>query len=298
MERQTRRFIPSGIVPQEVLEERVCMSVSQIGGLTGMGQTNAATIPGYGSTKNPWAMRRQDRINRLPGSLAQIDPTQHIPSSVTAAIQANLQQLLGTISGKAFPDQRVAMNNLLKSMVPNQGVSQQAATAINRLFGQMITAAGANPAVATSLQNNMMQLTQAAIATSSQPSFAVTNDYIFMYYVATTVGWSIPTPSAPHLLPKLNQNPNGNPVTASRRPQFNGTYFPNMSIEIMDVASGQIIGKGTSQSNGKFTTTSSMVLNPGTYVLTARGRTAGGEYSQWSPYTVLTITSGPTSRRG
>lgn len=300
MDRPTRRFIPAGISPTESLEERLCMSVSQLtGGLPGMGQAkSSASVAGYGSTSNPWAVRRQTRIDRLPGSLNDIDPTQHIPPAIVAAIQNDLQQIIGTITGKAFPDQRQAMNSLLKAMVPQQGVSQQSAAAINRLFGQMITAAGANPTVATSLQNHMMQLTQAAIANSTQPSFAVSNDYIFMYYVTTTVGWAIPTPGAPHLLPKLNQNPNGAPVTSSRRPQFNGTYFPNMNVQIMDVSTGQIVGKAVTNSKGQFTTSSSMVMNPGTYVLTAQGKTAGGEYSQFSPYTVLTITSGPTRRRG
>lgn len=299
MDRPTRRFIPSGISPTESLEERLCMSVAQLtGGLPGMGQAkSSASVAGFGSTSNPWAVRRQTRIDRLPGSLNDIDPTQHIPPALVAAIQNDLQQIIGTITGKAFPDQRQAMNSLLKAMVPQQGVSQQSAAAINKLFGQMITAAGANPTVATSLQNHMMQLSQAAIANSTQPSFAVSNDYIFMYYVTTTVGWAIPAPGAPRLMPKMNLNPNGQPVTASRRPIFNGTYVPNMSVEIMDVSTGQIVGRGVANSNGQYSTVSTMVLNPGTYVLTAQGKTAGGEFSPFSPYTVLTVTSGPTRSR-
>ncbi len=266
----------------------------------GQGQTvhsAAAPMSTPVSTSDPYAQARQTRIDRIPGSFAEIDPTQHIPQSVTASIQQNLQMLLGTITSKALPNQRTAMNSMLKAMVPKNSVSQQAASSMNRLFGEMLVSAGANPTIAMNLQNDMLQLTNAAIATSSQPSFAVSNNYIFMYYVATTVGWNIPTPGAPKLLPKLNTNPNGQPITSSRRPQFTGTYTPNMTIEILDVSNGNILAKGVSQANGRFTTNSTTSWVPGVYVLTARGRTSAGEYSQFSPHTILTITAGPTSTR-
>ena len=302
MERQKRKYVPEGLAPTESLEQRICMTSSQIaGGMPGVGQNQtvnaAAAVPGYGSTTSAWAQSRQTRIDRVPGSFAEIDPTQKIPRAITASIQANLQQLLGTITGKALPNQRTAMNELLKAMVPKNAVSQQSATAMNKVFGEMLVSAGANPTIAMNLQNDMLQLTQAAIATSSQPSFAVSNNYIFMYYVATTVGWNIPTPGAPQLLPKLNTNPNGQPITSSRRPQFTGTYTPNMTIEILDVSNGNILAKGVSQANGRFTTNSTTSWVPGVYVLTARGRTSAGEYSQFSPHSILTITAGPTSTR-
>lgn len=303
MERPKRQFIPFGLAPAENLEQRLCMTSSQISSsLAGAGQgqtvhSAAAPMSTPVSTSDPYAQARQTRIDRIPGSFAEIDPTQHIPQSVTASIQQNLQMLLGTITSKALPNQRTAMNSMLKAMVPKNSVSQQAASSMNRLFGEMLVSAGANPTIAMNLQNDMLQLTNAAIATSSQPSFAVSNNYIFMYYVATTVGWNIPTPGAPKLLPKLNTNPNGQPITSSRRPQFTGTYTPNMTIEILDVSNGNILAKGVSQANGRFTTNSTTSWVPGVYVLTARGRTSAGEYSQFSPHTILTITAGPTSTR-
>ena len=239
MERQKRKYVPEGLAPTESLEQRICMTSSQIaGGMPSVGQNQtvnaAAAVPGYGSTSSAWAQSRQTRIDRVPGSFAEIDPTQKIPRAITASIQANLQLLLGTITGKALPNQRTAMNELLKAMVPKNAVSQ---------------------------------------------------------------GWNIPTPGAPQLLPKLNTNPNGQPITSSRRPQFTGTYTPNMTIEILDVSNGNILAKGVSQANGRFTTNSTTSWVPGVYVLTARGRTSAGEYSQFSPHTILTITAGPTSTR-
>jgi hypothetical protein len=301
MERRSRRFIPDGLAADQVLEQRLCMSVSRLqGGLPGMNQQQAGpqTIPGGGSTKNPWQIRRDLRIQRVPASFYEIDPTQIIPKPVTASIQANLAQLLGTLPSKTAPDLRQQMNQIIKAMVPYQGVSAQSAGAINKIFGELLLSAGANPTIVTSLQNDMTQVTQAAIQTSTQPSYAVTNNYIYMYFSATTVGWSIPTPGAPQLARAQNQNPNGDPVTSSRRPTFMGRYAPNMALEVLDVSNGNIIARGMVQPNGSFQARSLTVLNPGTYTLTARGVTPAGETSAFSPWTTLTITSaGPTGNR-
>ncbi|MFM7594005.1 MAG: Ig-like domain-containing protein, partial [Isosphaeraceae bacterium] len=148
----------------------------------------------------------------------------------------------------------------------------------------------------TALQNDMTQVTQAAIQTSTQPSYAVTNNYIYMYFASTTVGWSIPTPAAPQLARAQNQNPNGDPVTASRRPTFMGRYTPNIAVEVLDVSNGNIIARGIAQANGAFQARALTVLNPGVYTLTARGVTPGGETSVFSPWTTLTITSTPGRR--
>jgi hypothetical protein len=292
MERPKRRFVPEGISPKEQLEERLCMSVSRFtGGIAGNNrvQANANNVPGFGSTSSPWAIRRENRIERVPASFYEIDPTQIIPRDVTASIQSNLYQILGQIPGKTQPNLRTAMNQLLRGMIPYQGVSAQGAAAINRTFGNLLLSAGANPTIVANLQADMMKVTQAAISTSSQPSFAVTNNYVYMYFATTTVGWSIPTPDAPKLAPALNKNPNGNPLTYSRRPQFVGTYPPNMLIEILDVSNGNVIARGSSQGNGRYTATSRSTLNPGSYTLTVRAMTPGGEYSQFSPWTVLTV---------
>lgn len=297
MERPTRRYVPEGISPSDALEERLCMSASQFAGsLQGLSQPRAAArsqsqVAGFGSTGNPWAIRQQTRIERIPASFYDIDPTQNIPRAVTASIQANLTQLMGTIGGKAQPNLRTQMNELLRGMIPYQNVSAQGAAAINNVFGSLLLSAGANPTLVANLQNDMTQVTKAAIQSSTQPSFAITNDYIFMYSAAMTVGWSIPTPDAPKLAPAMNKNPNGNPLTYSRRPQFVGVYPPNMLVEILDVSNGNVIAKGTSTSNGRYTATSRVVLNPGVYTLTARGSTAGGDTSQFSPWTVLTVGS-------
>ena len=155
MERRSRRFIPDGLAADQVLEQRLCMSISQLqGGLPGMNQQQAGpqTIPGGGSTKNPWQIRRDLRIQRVPASFYEIDPTQIIPKPVTASIQANLAQLLGTLPSKTAPDLRQQMNQIIKAMVPYQGVSAQSAGAINKIFGELLLSAGANPTIVTSLQ--------------------------------------------------------------------------------------------------------------------------------------------------
>jgi hypothetical protein len=300
MERPKRRFIPEGISPTESLEDRLCMSASQFSGSMqglGQGQARSSNVAGFGSTQNPWSIRREARIERVPASFYEIDPTQIIPRDVTASIQANLQQLLGTIPGKTQPNLRTAMNQLLRGMVPYQNVSAQGAAAINNTFGKLLLSAGANPTIVANLQADMTQVTQAAISTSTQPSFAVTNNYVYMYFAATTVGWSIPTPDAPKLAPAMNKNPNGDPVTMSRRPQFMGVYPPNMLIEILDVSNGNVIARGSSQGNGRYTASSRVTLNPGVYTLTTRASTPGGETSQFSAWTTLTVISGPTRGR-
>ncbi len=299
MERKSRRYLPEGLSPTEVLEERIALSVSRLqGGLPGVGQqqTPQATVPGGGSMSNPWAIRREARIQRVPASFYEIDPTQIIPKSVTTSIQANLTQLMGTLPNKTAPYLRQQMNQIVKAMVPYQGVSAQSAGAINKIFGELLLSAGANPTIVTALQNDMTQVTQAAIQTSTQPSYAVTNNYIYMYFSATTVGWSIPTPGAPQLARAQNLNPNGEPVTASRRPTFSGRYTPNMAVEVLNVATGEIVARGLAQANGAFQARSLLVLDPGVYTLTARGVTQGGETSAFSPWTTLTVTSSPSRR--
>ncbi|MFM7316897.1 MAG: hypothetical protein ACKO5E_08095 [bacterium] len=299
MERKSRRFIPEGLSPEAVLEERVVMATSQLqGGLPGVRSQQAMgqTIPGAGSTSNPWQIRRDTRIQRVPASFYEIDPTQIIPKEVTLSIQAHLTQLLGTLPTKTAADLRQQMNQIVKAMVPYQGVSAQSAGAINKIYGELLLSAGANPTLVTALQNDMTQVTQAAIQTSTQPSYAVTNNYIYMYFASTTVGWSIPTPAAPQLARAQNQNPNGDPVTASRRPTFMGRYTPNIAVEVLDVSNGNIIARGIAQANGAFQARALTVLNPGVYTLTARGVTPGGETSAFSPWTTLTITSTPGRR--
>lgn len=305
MERPTRRFIPLPDTVQESLEERLCMTSSQLaGGLPGLGQETATTQPqrtstvaGFGSTSNPYSVRRETRIERLPGSFAEIDPTQRIPRDITAALQADLQALMNTLDGRSQYSEREAMNQLFRAMIPSNSVSAASMTALNKVFGDLLISAGGNPATVASLQANMLKASQAAIQSSSQPSFAIMNNYVFMYFASTTVGYAIPTPPAPALLPRLNQNPNGDPVTASRRPQFTGRYPKGMIVEILDVSDGKVIGRGVSQSSGRFNVVASNVMEPGVYTLTARGTTPAGETSEYSPWTTLTITSTQAASR-
>lgn len=307
MDRPKRRFVPIATGPQERLEERLCMTASRLtSGLPGVGQPQAqgqpsasttGNVAGFGSTSSPYSVRRETRIERIPASFLQIDPTQRIPREITGSIQNDLTAILGTMGGRTQPNQRAAMNELLRAMLPYNSVSPQAVGALNKVFGDMLVSAGANPAVVASLQENMLEASRAAIQSSTQPSFAITNNYVFMYYATTTVGYAIPTPPAPTLLPRINLNPSGEPVTASRRPQFTGRYPAGMTVEILNVADGTVVARGVSQTNGRFTASTSTVLDPGVYVLTSRGTTPAGETSQFSPNTTLTITGSPTSAR-
>lgn len=304
MDRPKRRFIPLPAESQEFLEDRLCMTTSQLsGGLPGLGQqmtpqaTQTSTVAGFGSTSNPLSVRRETRIERVPASFHEIDPTQRIPSETSASIQNDLRALMNTLDSRTQYNQRAAMNSLFRSMISTNSVSTQSLAALNKVFGDMLISAGGNPATVASLQANMLKVSQAAIQSSTQPSFAVTNNYVFMYFAATTVGTAIPTPPAPTLVPRMNQNPSGDPVTSSRRPQFTGRYPQGMIVEILNVADGSVIARGVSQSPGRFTVAASAVMNPGQYTLTARGTTPAGEVSELSPWTNLTITSTPATTR-
>jgi len=304
MDRPKRRFIPLPAESQEFLEDRLCMTTSQLsGGLPGLGQqmtpqaTQTNTVAGFGSTSNPLSVRRETRIERVPASFFEIDPTQRIPRETTSAIQDDLRSLMNTLDSRTQYDQRAAMNQLFRTMVSTNSVSTESLAALNKVFGEMLISAGGNPVTVASLQTNMLKLSQAAIQSSTQPSFAVTNNYVFMYFAATTVGSAIPTPPAPTIVPRMNQNPSGDPVTSSRRPQFTGRYPQGMIVEILNVADGSVIARGASQSNGRFTIAANSVLNPGQYTLTSRGTTPAGEVSEFSPWTTLTITSTPATTR-
>lgn len=299
MDRPKRRYVPLPDSVQERLEDRLCMTTSQLaGGLPGLGQQQAmaqspqsSQVAGFGSTSNPLSVRRETRIERVPASFLQIDPTQRIPREITSAIQDDLRALMNTLDGRSQYSERAAMNQLFRAMIPSNSVSAQSIAALNKVFGEMLTSAGGNPATVASLQANMLKASQSAMQSSTQPSFAIMNNYTFMYFAATTVGSAIPTPPAPELVPRMNQNPSGDPVTSSRRPQFTGRYQQGMIVEILDVSNGKVIARGTSQANGRFNIVASDVMNPGVYTLTSRGTTPAGETSELSPWTTLTITS-------
>jgi hypothetical protein len=304
MDRPKRRFVPLPAESQEFLEDRLCMSTSQLSsGLPGMGQqaypqsAQTGTVAGFGSTSNQYSIRRETRIQRVPASFYEIDPTQRIPRETTAAIQEDLTAMLNTLDGRTQPNQRAAMNQLFRGMISSSSVSSESLAGLNKVFGEMLISAGGDPNTVASLQSNMLKVSQAAIQSSTLPSFAISNNYVFMYYAATTVGYAIPTPPAPTLVPRMNQNPSGDPVTTSRRPQFTGRYPQGMMVEILNVADGSVIARGASQSNGRFTLTANAVMNPGEYVLTSRGTTPAGETSEFSPNTNLTITASPSTSR-
>jgi hypothetical protein len=291
-----RRFNPSA----EGLEGRELLSL--FGGSTA--KATQASLQNIPTTFK----QKELRIAHLPFFLEQEYPNRFLPEDTIKQLQADLTSVIASLHAPPAPVAN-AFNSGLRHLMVYKTLSRENALRLNDSFGSVLVHAGATPEQVANLQADMTALAKVD-ALSPQPSLLARSDYSLVLQTALAVGRPMETPTAPSISATDGTRNKGGAsgYTADHHPLMTGTYQAGATtigyvrMQIIDSATGAVIGEAPVDGNGAYNVKVSTYLPDGKYALRTRAIDEVGHMSAPSPRAftlrVLTRTPKPTAPAG
>lgn len=278
-----RRFIPRS----EGMETRMMLSTasaaSAASALTGM------TTPATGQILPITIQDKLHRIDRLPGTLRTLSPNRFLPKDTMSEIQAGLTSMVSLLH-PAPSSALQAYNFAMRDIVSRPSLRPQDARVLNNAFISVLQASGATPEATSQVATAMNSLVTKVDTASIQPVFLATNDYAMVLQLAQVVGQPMPAPGVPTITKASGaQVDSRHSVSPLSQPTFGGTYQANALLQIYNQDTGEVVGTGTPEKNGRYAIQLSTPLAVGSYKLRIRAVDEAGHLGNSSQYFTLSI---------
>jgi hypothetical protein len=257
-----RRFVPA----PEGLEVRTMLSTTGSGfSLFGSSSTTTQSLPITFAQK-------ELRIQKMPTNLRALQPDRTLPPITINQIQLGLNEIMSQTGSTPRNDPGLTNYNLeMRNIVHNTSLSAAAAHALNHMFSSILISVDApNPGL-TSVVSGVNQLVSRVDTASINPVFLATNDNAYILQLALVIGQQMPAPRAPTITKGTgHQQKPGIAITPLYAPTYVGSYEYGTTIQMVNVATGQVIGTAIVAKDGRYALHITTPLAVGKYHLAVR----------------------------
>ncbi|HWU38424.1 MAG TPA: Ig-like domain-containing protein [Candidatus Acidoferrum sp.] len=255
-----RRFVPA----PEGLEVRTMLAttgsgVSLLGSGTNTTQTLPITFP-----------QKELRIQKMPTNLRALQPDRFLPPETINRIQLGLNEIISQIN-PAPPRGLTNYNLEMRHIVHNTSLSASNVQTLNRMFSSILIASYTpNPGL-TNVVTGVNQLVSQVDTASINPTFLGTNDNAYILQLALVIGQQMPAPRAPTITKGTGHQVNRRvAITPLDAPTYVGSYEYGTTIQIVNVATGAVIGTAIVAKDGRYALHITTPLAVGKYHLAVR----------------------------
>jgi hypothetical protein len=256
-----RRFVPAA----EGLEVRTMLASGGAGVSLLGSSTTTQTLPITFAQK-------ELRIQKMPTNLRALQPDRYLPPMTINQIQLGLNQIISQIKPTP-PNARVLTNyNLaMRNIVHNTSLSAANVLMLNHMFSSvMISTDTPNPGL-TNLVSGVNRLVSQVDTASISPTFLATNDNAYILQLALVLGQQMPAPRAPTITKGTGHQVNKRvAITPLSAPVYTGSYEYGTTIQMVNVATGAVIGTAIVGRNGEYALHITTPLAVGKYHLAVR----------------------------
>jgi len=257
-----RRFVPA----PEGLEVRIMLATTGSGfSFLGSGSNTTQTLPITFAQK-------ELRIQKMPTNLRALQPDRYLPPMTINQIQLGLNQIINQIQPTP-PNARVLTNyNLaMRNIVHNTSLSAANVQMLNHMFSSvMISTDTPNPGL-TNLVSGVNELVSQVDTASIMPTFLATNDNAYILQLALVIGQQLPAPRAPTITKGTGHQVNKRvAITPLYAPVYTGSYEYGTTIQMVNVATGAVIGTAIVAKDGRYALHITTPLAVGKYHLAVR----------------------------
>ena len=257
-----RRFVPA----PEGLEVRIMLATTGSGfSFLGSGSNTTQTLPITFAQK-------ELRIQKMPTNLRALQPDRYLPPLTINQIQLGLNQIINQIQPTP-PNARVLTNyNLaMRNIVHNTSLSAANVQMLNHMFSSvMISTDTPNPGL-TNLVSGVNELVSQVDTASIMPTFLATNDNAYILQLALVIGQQLPAPRAPTITKGTGHQVNKRvAITPLYAPVYTGSYEYGTTIQMVNVATGAVIGTAIVAKDGRYALHITTPLAVGKYHLAVR----------------------------
>ena len=265
-----RRLVPA----PEGLEVRTMLSTTGSGFL-GSGSNTTQTLP----ITFP---QKELRIQKMPTNLRALQPDRYLPPMTINQIQLGLNEIMSQIN-PAPPRGLTDYNLEMRNIVHNTSLSAGNVQMLNHIFSSVMLSTDApNPGL-TNVVSGVNQLVSQVDTASISPTFLATNDNAYILQLALVLGQQMPAPRAPTITKGTGhqQNPRV-AITLLADPTYVGSYEYGTTIQMVNAATGAVIGTAIVAKNGQYALHITTPLAIGKYHLAVRAVDEVGHVSHAS----------------
>ena len=216
--------------------------------------------------------QKELRIQKMPTNLRALQPDRYLPPMTINQIQLGLNQIMSQIKPTP-PNARVLTNyNLaMRNIVHNTSLSAANVLMLNHMFSSvMISTDTPNPGL-TNVVSGVNQLVSQVDTASISPTFLATNDNAYILQLALVIGQQMPAPRAPTITKGTGHQVNKRvAITPLYAPVYTGSYEYGTTIQMVNVATGAVIGTAIVGKNGEYALHITTPLAVGKYHLAIR----------------------------
>jgi len=267
-----RRFVPA----PEGLEVRTMLSTTGSGfSFLGSGSNTTQTLP----ITFP---QKELRIQKMPTNLRALQPDRTLPPITINQIQLGLNEIMSQIN-PAPPRGLTNYNLEMRNIVHNTSLSAGNVLMLNHMFSTILIATDTpNPGL-TNVVSGVNQLVSQVDTASISPTFLATNDNAYILQLALVLGQQMPAPRAPTITKGTGHQQNKRvAITPLYAPTYVGSYEYGTTIQMVNVATGQVIGTAIVAKNGQYALHITTPLAVGKYHLAVRAVDEVGHVSHAS----------------
>ena len=251
-----RRYVPS----TEGLEVRTLLATGSGLGLLGTSTTTIQTLP-------ITFQQKELRIQKLPQNMRDYGPNRTLPPETISQIQLGLNQIMSQLTD-ANPKALSNYNNEMRKIVFHSSLSAGNVALLNRMFSASLVSAHTPEPGLTNLSSAVNQLVSHVDTASINPTYLATNDNAYILQLALVIGQKMPAPRAPTILKSTGHQVNPRvAITPLSEPTYTGTYEYNTTVQMVNVATGAIIGQAIVAKNNAYTLKVTTPLPVGKYHL-------------------------------
>jgi hypothetical protein len=277
-----RRYNPSA----EGLEGRSLLSL--FGGKVALSQ-NKLTLQDLPTTYKQKLLR----VDHLPFFLRQENADRFLPADTMTSLKADVNAVVASLHAPTASAVNSYNKNLRHLLVQNT-LSRTNVNLLENSMGSVLASAGATPEQTANLQADMLALAKVD-ALSVQPSTLARNDYSLVLQTALAVGRPMETATAPSISTKDGTRVKGGGAgyTRDHNPLMIGTYQAGATkvgyvrMQIIDSATGAVLGESPVDANGNYSVKLSTTLPDGKYALRSRAIDEVGHLSEPSPHAFM-----------
>jgi len=267
-----RRFVPA----PEGLEVRMMLATTGSGfSFLGSGSNTTQTLP----ITFP---QKELRIQKMPTNLRALQPDRTLPPITINQIQLGLNEIMSQIN-PAPPRGLTNYNLEMRNIVHNTSLSAGNVLMLNHMFSTILIATDTpNPGL-TNVVSGVNQLVSQVDTASISPTFLATNDNAYILQLALVLGQQMPAPRAPTITKGTGHQQNKRvAITPLYAPTYVGSYEYGTTIQMVNVATGQVIGTAIVAKNGQYALHITTPLAVGKYHLAVRAVDEVGHVSHAS----------------
>jgi len=254
-----RRFVPAA----EGLEVRTMLASGGAGFSLLGSSTTTQTLPITFAQK-------ELRIQKMPTNLRALQPDRYLPPMTINQIQLGLNEIMSQIN-PAPPRGLTNYNLEMRNIVHNTSLSAGNVQMLNHMFSTILIATDApNPGL-TNVVSGVNQLVSQVDTASISPTFLATNDNAYILQLALVLGQQMPAPRAPTISKGTgHQQKPRVAITSLDAPTYVGSYEYGTTIQMVNVATGAVIGTAIVAKNGEYALHITTPLAVGKYHLAVR----------------------------